>query len=164
MCKTAKCGDGFLQAGAEFCDDGNNVDNDGCPANCGCGNATLLTTWNSWKYYKVPVNGVMSDANVRNTCLACGLNPPCQALAGCTYNDNLCKQTNNETSCGNPGLGLAKQLCGVNAAPSNCPALYNVYHYMGFNWVNQAACGAIANNWCTVGTNYNNQFAVCVGQ
>ncbi|MBL9101312.1 MAG: DUF4215 domain-containing protein [Myxococcales bacterium] len=34
MCKPAKCGDGFVQAGAEQCDDGNNTDGDGCQANC----------------------------------------------------------------------------------------------------------------------------------
>ena len=34
MCKTAKCGDGFIQAGVEACDDGNNANADGCSATC----------------------------------------------------------------------------------------------------------------------------------
>ena len=33
-CKPAKCGDGFVQAGVEQCDDGNLVSNDGCSATC----------------------------------------------------------------------------------------------------------------------------------
>ena len=33
-CQTAVCGDGFVQAGVEECDDGNDVDVDACPNNC----------------------------------------------------------------------------------------------------------------------------------
>ncbi len=33
-CQSARCGDGFLQVGAEDCDDGNNQGGDTCPADC----------------------------------------------------------------------------------------------------------------------------------
>ena len=33
-CKNAKCGDSFIQAGAEQCDDGNQINGDGCESNC----------------------------------------------------------------------------------------------------------------------------------
>ena len=45
-------------------------------------------------------------------CQACGYTVPCQATAGCQYNDGACLQTNNENSCGNPMLGMAQFLCG----------------------------------------------------
>lgn len=41
-CKTAKCGDGVVQAGVEVCDDGNAVNDDDCPNSCKsptCGDA-----------------------------------------------------------------------------------------------------------------------------
>jgi cysteine-rich repeat protein len=34
MCKNAACGDGFVRAGVEQCDDGNNVNTDGCVGGC----------------------------------------------------------------------------------------------------------------------------------
>jgi len=45
-CKAAVCGDKFVQAGVEQCDDGNMVNNDGCSATCklelmGCGNGQI---------------------------------------------------------------------------------------------------------------------------
>ena len=33
-CSNATCGDGFVLQGQEQCDDGNNVSNDGCSAEC----------------------------------------------------------------------------------------------------------------------------------
>jgi cysteine-rich repeat protein len=161
-CKAAKCGDGIVQMGVEECDDGNMVNNDGCSNMCtkgpSCG--TLVTTWNGWSYYKVTVNGTMIDANVRAACEACGLKVPCQALDGCSYNDNICLQTTNETSCGNPMLGLANLLCSAN--PSSCPSLYNTYQYMGLKWVGTSACGAKAGQWCVQGSSYSNEQGLCV--
>jgi len=45
-CKTAYCGDGFVNAGVEDCDDGNDVDDDSCSNACtaaasGCGNGKV---------------------------------------------------------------------------------------------------------------------------
>jgi len=42
-CVAAQCGDGFVHAGAEDCDDGNTDDGDECPSNCLplCGNGVL---------------------------------------------------------------------------------------------------------------------------
>ncbi|MEK9183831.1 MAG: hypothetical protein AAB890_02045, partial [Patescibacteria group bacterium] len=34
FCKLARCGDGFVRAGVEQCDDGNLKDGDGCSAQC----------------------------------------------------------------------------------------------------------------------------------
>jgi len=71
-------------------------------------------------------------------------------------------QTNNEVSCGNPMQGLATLLC--NTSPNNCPQLHGVYQYMGHNWLADAACGAEPNQWCSIGTNISDRFALCVAQ
>jgi cysteine-rich repeat protein len=161
-CKLAKCGDGFVRVGVEECDDGNQVNNDACTNTCkkpaACGD--LLTTWNGWSYYKVTVNGSMTDVNVRAACEACALKVPCQATAGCMYNDNICLQTNNETVCGDPMVGLANKLCGL--VPSSCPQLYDTYQYMGNAWELGSACGAKSGAWCVDGFFEVDQEALCV--
>ncbi|MCA9687329.1 MAG: DUF4215 domain-containing protein, partial [Myxococcales bacterium] len=162
-CMLPECGDGFTQAGVEECDDGNNTSGDGCDAQCvyEC-NGTVLTTWNGWTYWKVPVMGAATDTNIFAACEDCGMLPPCQATAGCTYNDNLCAQTNNETSCGNPMLGLAQKLCNTN--PPSCAMLWGIYQYMGHNWINDSGCGAESGSWCSIGANFQNKFTLCVTQ
>jgi cysteine-rich repeat protein len=158
-CEVAVCGDGFV-AYFEECDDGNNVAGDGCDAMCEseCAALVLYEDWNGWTYYKVPVEGAMTDTNVANACLDCGLAVPCQALEGCAYNDNICTQTNNESSCGNPMEGISQLLCGQY--PSECELLWGVYQYLAHNWV--GSCGAEQGLWCANGTNAYNKFALCV--
>jgi hypothetical protein len=102
--------------------------------------------------------GFMTDPNIAQACEDCGLQTPCQATQGCSYNDNICVQTNNENSCGNPMLGLSQLLC--NAYPSSCNQLFGVYQYMGNNWV--GGCGAEQNSWCSQGNNVQDKFALCV--
>ncbi|MFO7561873.1 MAG: DUF4215 domain-containing protein [Enhygromyxa sp.] len=163
-CQTAYCGDGFVWEGVEECDDGNNVSGDGCDARCmsECNGDIIVQDWNGWTYYKVPVEGTMSDANVAAACNDCGLQIPCTALPGCSYNGPQCVQTNNESSCSNPMQGLGSHLC--NAQPSACAQLWGVYQHMGGNWSGGASCGAEQNGWCTNGNNTSNKFALCVSQ
>ena len=163
-CKNAQCGDGIVWAGMEQCDDGNNQSGDGCDATCNseCNGTILVQGWNGWTYYKVPVEGTLSDANVAAACSECGLQIPCTGPVGCSYNANNCAQTNNENSCSNPMQGLALHLCGTS--PSQCAQLWGVYQHMGNNWVSGAACGAEQNSWCSIGTNTSNKFALCVSQ
>ena len=119
----------------------------------------LLGQLGNFTFYGVQVMGAMTDTNCRNTCRAAGLNIPCQAQAGCQYNDNLCTIT-SEMSCGNPMQTLAMKLCNQN--PSGCPALYGVYQYMGGKWSNDSACGAEQGQWCVTGGQQQNKFAMCV--
>jgi hypothetical protein len=84
---------------------------------------------------------------------------PCQATQGCTYNDNICTQTNNETSCGNPMAGLSMLICN-GQYPGQCQLLNGVYQYMGNNWV--GGCGVENGGWCAQGNSYMNKFALCV--
>ena len=105
--------------------------------------------------------GQMNDDNVAAACQGCGLAIPCAGPQNCQYNDNICVQTNNEPACNLPMDGLAESLCG-NVYPSACPQLYDVYQYMGHNWNNNSACGAIMGQWCTTGNNYMDQWALCI--
>ena len=50
-CVAAKCGDGFVQAGAEECDDGNAVDNDACSNTCKAVAACAGWSWNGGCWY-----------------------------------------------------------------------------------------------------------------
>jgi len=161
-CEHAFCGDGFVHDGVEECDDGNNVSNDGCDEFCvlECAGMILVDSWNGYTYWKVPVAGILSDTNVQAACAECGMTPPCAGPAGCSYNDNICTQTNNEGSCGNPMQAMAQLLCNTN--PGQCALVWGVYQYMGQNWISGAACGAEQNGWCTNGNNMSNKFALCV--
>jgi hypothetical protein len=164
-CVPAFCGDGYWHIGVEQCDDGDQDPNNGCDNECmgNCGGAVLLhNNWNGWSYYKVPVMGTLTDANILSACQFCGMQVPCQSTPGCNYNDNICTQTNNENSCGNPMLGLSHQLCGNGVSPSQCAALWGVYQYMGNSWI--GGCGAEQNVWCSVGNDVMNKNALCVIQ
>lgn len=140
-----------------------------CAGNCGaldtsgcsnCAGTILRANWNGYDYWKVPVAGAMSDANVAAACTGCGMSAPCSGPSGCQYNDGLCLQTQNETSCGNPMLDLSSILCG--SAPSSCAALYGIYQYMGYTWLSGSACGAENGEWCASGNDYSGRFALCV--
>jgi hypothetical protein len=76
----------------EECDDGNNVSEDGCTAECiaECQGEIITEDWNGWDYWRVPVEGTMSDANILAACEACSMEVPCSGPGGCSYNDNVC--------------------------------------------------------------------------
>ncbi|MBI4704158.1 MAG: hypothetical protein HY744_23870, partial [Deltaproteobacteria bacterium] len=139
-----------------------------CPQNqyckagkCSGGVGTYVGALGQFKFYKVQVNGAMTDTNVYNACINAGYKVPCQAQPGCLYNDNLCAVT-LESSCGNPMRDLSYALCGNNVYPSSCPALYDVYQYMAHKWVTDSACGAKAGQWCVQGNGQSNQWALCL--
>jgi hypothetical protein len=150
----ATCSDGIQNQGET------GVDCGGPCAACG-GGADYLTTWGGTNWYQVEVNGLMTDANILSACQSAGLTVPCQTNSSCSFNDGICSPVTGETSCGNPMWGLAQQLCGGNAFPSSCPALYNTFQYMGNAWA--GGCGANPNEWCVSGNSYSNGLALCTG-
>ena len=179
-CVMGACGVGQCNAGFADCDkmpangcelavsgDVNNCGGCGvvCPMGKSCVGGACVQPYpvvgklGNFTFYKVSVNGVMSDTNIFNTCKAAGMSVGCQAQAGCTYNDNVCTIT-PENSCGNPMMGLSQSLCG--GSPGQCGALNGIYQYMGHHWQNDAACGVENGSWCSTGTSYNNRFALCV--
>ena len=87
VCKNAKCGDTFVWAGKEQCDDGNVVGNDGCNANCTKPKLVFVTS-GSW-------NGNLGGLT--------GGDGKCQTLAnaaalGGTFKAWLSNNTNNPQS------------------------------------------------------------------
>ncbi|PRP92203.1 hypothetical protein ENSA5_50510 [Enhygromyxa salina] len=141
------------------------MSNDGCDAMCvaECGGEVIVDDWNGWTYWKVPVMGAMTDTNIETACSDCGLDIPCAGPDNCSYNDEVCVQTNNEDSCGNPMQDMASLLCNDDA-PSQCQDLWGIYQYMGHNWINDSGCGAEQNSWCSVGNNQVDRFTLCVTQ
>ncbi len=176
-CVLGSCNDGFAD-----CDhsamNGCEVSTFNDSRNCGgCGNVcpqnlpncvsgvcgTLppsFAQWGGWQWFKVQVNGAMTDTNVYNACKNAGLTVPCQAANCPSYNDNLCKQPTPEMSCGNPMKGLSMGICN-GQSPPGCPALNGVYQYMGHKWDGDSACGADG-GWCADGKSNNNRWALCV--
>jgi len=94
-CEINYCGDG-KKGGKEECDDGNNVDGDGCSANCThefCGDKVITTT-NPNSYYKYPgglIPGWIYLDNLPETCdLGTGFNK----------DNKRCNLVCHKTSCG----------------------------------------------------------------
>jgi len=141
------------------CNTGYTGDGVTCVGSCG-GGTVLVGNWNGFEYLTVPVVGAMTDTNVFNACDQCGYSVPCAGQSGCTFNDSLCLQTNNENDCYNPMQDLSQLLCGVN--PNACPSLWGTYQYMGQNWNAASSCGAESSNWCATGNSQFNKQALCV--
>eukprot|EP00058_Branchiostoma_floridae_P004332 XP_002589820.1 hypothetical protein BRAFLDRAFT_125914 [Branchiostoma floridae] len=119
--------------------------------------ASFLATFKGWHYYKVPVAGEMSAANVKATCEAAGYVTPCPGDTGCSYSSSSCFQT-GLVDCGNPMKEVSMQLCGTS--PSGCSQLYGVYQFMN-NWSNGASCGAEQGSWCVGGIGQQDKYAFC---
>ncbi len=141
-----------------------------CAAGCGafntsgctaCSGTLLRAGWNGWDYWKVPVNGIMSDNNVAAACAACGMSVPCSGPSGCEWNGGVCVQTPNENNCGWPMQELSWWLCG-GSNPDSCGALIGVYQYMGNTFISGSTCGAESGSWCAIGNNYSNRHGLCV--
>jgi hypothetical protein len=111
-------------------------------------------------FYKVPVNGPMTDVNVLAACQSVGMLPSCAGDATCTaFNDGLCKPS-PEAGCFSPMGDLAFELCGT--AANSCPPLNGVYQYMGQLWVTGSACGVEGATYCAQGSQWFGQYALCV--
>ncbi|KAI8512903.1 calcium ion binding [Branchiostoma belcheri] len=121
---------------------------------------TYLTTYLGYDYFKVPVFGQMSSANVKAACDAAGYVTPCPGDGNCYHSSYDCVLT-GLTAC---GLGSAQMnevsqvLCG--SEPRYCPAFDGVYIFMA-NWNSGAACGVESGSYCANGHNYYDRFAFC---
>jgi hypothetical protein len=120
---------------------------------------TFIADFGGQSFYKVQVNGTMTDTNVYNACIAAACRVPCDAQPGCGYNDNLCI-VGVANDCPNPMLPLSQAICATS--PSGCAPLLGVYQYMGHGWGSNDSCGAESGMWCAAGSAYSNRFALCI--
>lgn len=127
----------------------------------------LLWEFSGYTFFSVRVNGAMSDANVREACLACDLKPACAGLDPCEHNDEYCQKIDFLiNSCGAVLTSYSDKLCGTTYVPE-CPELVNLnlFNYMGDSWPDFApgsSCGAVAGSWCADGLEYMDLNALCV--
>ncbi|KAK3244665.1 hypothetical protein CYMTET_45731 [Cymbomonas tetramitiformis] len=128
-------------------------------------NEEKVVTANGYDFYKVPVTGAMTNANIMSACKSKGMLAPCPGKPGqCSYgNGGECFDA-GFTGCGWPMKDLAVPLgCGSdNWAIKNCKALTNTFIYM-YNWQSHSGCGTSGSgSWCMTGYNNNNMLALCV--
>ena len=138
------------------------------------------------KYLKVPVpyDQVLSETNMRDTCLEAHLKPLCwSADPNHIFSSSECSVGNlpeMEDDKNANHFRLAKHLCSNPQQPSDCPVLDHVFFFRS-NWTSTeneylGASGVIINSkpgiqqWIAFGTNYKSGYnrrplyAVCVQQ
>ncbi|CAH1227508.1 DMBT1 [Branchiostoma lanceolatum] len=121
-------------------------------------NASYLALYKGWHYYKVPVTGAMTSANVKATCEAAGYVTPCSGDNDCRHSSPSCVFTGLE-DCFRPMNDVSQALCG--ATPHNCAQLDGVYQFMS-NWTSDGdACGAESGRWCVEGSAQQDRYAFC---
>eukprot|EP00058_Branchiostoma_floridae_P012378 XP_002597866.1 hypothetical protein BRAFLDRAFT_105473 [Branchiostoma floridae] len=119
--------------------------------------ASYLTSYKGWNYYKVPATGDMTSNKVKATCEAAGYVTPCSGDSACIFSSSSCFQT-GLLDCYNPMKEVSQQLCGANF--DGCPQMYDVYQFMN-NWHGGAACGAQPIRRCADGNGQQDKYAFC---
>ncbi|XP_078582422.1 uncharacterized protein LOC144865499 isoform X1 [Branchiostoma floridae x Branchiostoma japonicum] len=138
---------------------------DQCESGQGQDQAVYLTTHDGWSFFKIPVSGQMTNANVKATCEAAGMSYPCHYSGG-----NGCAPHSWTSDCivyDDAGAGcvthwvLSANLCGDSDA-KHCQPLDETFVYIP-NWrSDDSACGVVQDTlWCAYGANYHNMYAVC---
>ncbi|XP_078699898.1 uncharacterized protein LOC144926757 [Branchiostoma floridae x Branchiostoma belcheri] len=120
--------------------------------------ASYLTSYKRWHYYKVPVSGAMTSTNVKTTCEAAGYVTPCPGDSDCRYASSSCVFTGLE-DCIRPMKELSQVLCGIDSSPETCDQLDGVYQFM--NWRNDNSCGMESGDWCVFGSERQDRYALC---
>ena len=115
-----------------------------------------------WDFYKVPINGLATDANILSACAGAGMVTPCAGVGG--YADANCTQTSEQglPGGGNPMSTTSQALYGKQ--PNVVPEFNGVYNYMGGGWGGNSGCGTENGSWCSTGSNYSNRYAFCARQ
>ncbi|KAI8498605.1 Kelch repeat and BTB domain-containing protein 8, partial [Branchiostoma belcheri] len=120
--------------------------------------ASYLTSYKRWHYYKVPVSGAMTSTNVKTTCEAAGYVTPCPGDSDCRYSSSSCVFTGLE-DCIHPMKELSQVLCSISSSPETCDQLDGVYQFM--NWRNDNSCGMESGDWCVFGSERQDRYALC---
>ena len=122
---------------------------------------TKLGVFQGWRYYKVPVIGIMTSNNVGLACKNANLSTPCPAPTGCLRSDENCIATGLD-DCDNPMREVSKAICN-GEDPTNCPDFDGVYAYDA-SLQSGSACGVEEGQWCVHGNNYTNKNAFCAAR
>lgn len=111
-------------------------------------------------FYRVPVAGAMTDANIRTACLARGLRVPCSGLGplSCFSVPNTCTAVPAPV-CTLPFFGLTVNLCGIEL-PGDCAALEGVFTFQT-GVQGGAALGVFGGGWPVNGALITGQYALC---
>ncbi|XP_035685573.1 uncharacterized protein LOC118422164 [Branchiostoma floridae] len=122
--------------------------------------ASYLSQFAGWHYYKVPVTGEMTSTNVKDTCEAAGYVTPCPGDSDCPHSSSSCVDTGLD-NCSGPMDDVARVLCGNSSRPDTCDQLDGVYQFM-INWrSDDGACGVESGSWCTSGSGRQDRYAFC---
>ncbi|CAH1245764.1 NOTCH2 [Branchiostoma lanceolatum] len=105
----------------------------------------------------------MTNVNVKATCEAAGMGYPCHFSGsdGCTsrYWTSDCIRYDAAGICRTHDV-LSSKLCG-HTDPRQCQPLDDTFVYIPEWWIDDSACGLVADKHCTEGANYNNMYALC---
>ncbi|XP_035674026.1 neurogenic locus notch homolog protein 1-like isoform X1 [Branchiostoma floridae] len=132
------------------------------------GQHEYVTSWDGLTFYKVRVNGAMTNANVKTTCELAGMGHTCwyTGLGTCTsssyWSSDCVSFSQPGTSCQWTLSFFSFQLCGTTTA-YRCDALINTYVKYPIGSYD-SAYGVVANNYDPAGYHVNDQYALCAAR
>ncbi|XP_019615858.1 PREDICTED: fibropellin-1-like [Branchiostoma belcheri] len=126
-----------------------------------------LATHDTWAFYKVRVNGSMTNTNVKSTCTAAGMRYPCymSGAPGCpSYHwtsDCITYVGTGSHPCETPWV-LSTKLCGHDD-PDQCQPLDDTFVYIPGWPSGDSALGVDydTHTYHLLGANYINMYALC---
>ncbi|XP_078582442.1 uncharacterized protein LOC144865499 isoform X3 [Branchiostoma floridae x Branchiostoma japonicum] len=131
-----------------------------------CASQTVyLTTHDGWSFYKIPVSGPMTNANVKATCEAAGMRYPCvwSGTAQCNtfWRSDCIAYDDAGTSCRTQEV-LSANLCGTTDS-RDCQPLDDTFVYSP-GWRSDNSAWGVDYQTHTHelrGADYNNMYALC---
>jgi len=119
---------------------------------------------NGWTFYKIKTKGTMTNFNVHKTCESNNLITPCYTGTYDTFNSEACQVVfpKTVTEDADTMQYLSIMICG-HREPGNCEILQDLFVYKE-NWVGDSACGSLEEKYCSYGEQFNNLWALCVGE
>ncbi|XP_066278538.1 fibropellin-1-like isoform X2 [Branchiostoma lanceolatum] len=133
----------------------------------GAGEATYLTTYDNWAFFKVKAMGLMTNDKVKSTCEEAGMSLPClyvnrKCLDGWT--SGCVSIEHGHVSCFTAEV-LSVLLCDV-INPYSCPPLQDAFIYDPHRkerWrpPHSYGCGTDYGGLCVNGSDYTNMSAIC---
>ncbi|XP_078578463.1 uncharacterized protein LOC144863282 [Branchiostoma floridae x Branchiostoma japonicum] len=129
------------------------------------GQQEYLTTVDGWRFYKLPVTGLMTNANIKATCETAGMRHPCfYTGTGCTghWHESECLVYNGGSGGCITFYVLSEKLCGT-LTPWTCIDLDDAFVYIPYWSADDSAWGVDhdGDGWGLHGANYRDKYALC---